>query len=81
MLSSSRVPRVCPGRGGWFWMKLIPALPIKFFQFKMCQLAIQMARKIKVGTVGLRYANILDRQLGISLQIDTNITHETRTCD
>ena len=25
MLPSSRVPGVCPG-GGWFWMKLIPAL-------------------------------------------------------
>ena len=25
LLPSSRVPGVCPG-GGWFWMKLIPAL-------------------------------------------------------
>ena len=29
LLPSSRVPGVCPG-GGWFWMKLIPALETEF---------------------------------------------------
>ena len=29
LLPSSRVPGVCPG-GGWFWMKLIPALQSEF---------------------------------------------------
>ena len=31
-------------------------LPIKFFQYKMCQLAItvQMTRKIKVGQTGTK---------------------------
>ena len=28
LLPSSRVPGVCPGGGGWFWMKLIPALVV-----------------------------------------------------
>ena len=36
-----------------------------------------MTCKIKVGPVGLRYANILDHQSGTSLSIKTNVTHET----
>ena len=30
LLPSSRVPRVCPGGGGWLWMRLMPAKVIQF---------------------------------------------------
>ena len=30
LLPSSRVSVVCPGEGGWLWMKLIPALRLLY---------------------------------------------------
>ena len=53
LLPSSRVPGVCPG-GGWFWMKLIPALympsdSLYGSKYKYIPAGIDVASRYKVA--------------------------------